>query len=302
MKNRALIVLIFSLLTSFSTSLYAGGGFTVGNGGGLAEFNFEYAALKLPSILQSCLKDARCNLTSNEKNTAMQILGFNQQKLVFKKEREFSQTPSRGKFQNLLKWEGPATIAVNQDELYPSGQPLTVVHGLAALLVLQGDTLTNSTSGRAFADKVLTNSNAITESLSMKSFGYNENGFTFVRLPSSTALVFQDDLRAHSLTSEIEKALLCPSDKQSPRFIAVENLSWGDAKAESLEKVTLSMKSKVYYQCLSGGAASNYSANLEVSVGLRILAGTSQQFMNGVSSVRFELGALKAETAFISAE
>jgi hypothetical protein len=269
------------------------GGFTVRNGGGLAEFNFEFAALQTPALLQKCLSQLVCELTPQERDLATRLLQMKPLKLIFLTEVGLP---------GVLRWQDETSVVVNQARLYPQDQPFSTAQAAIALITLRAQSLGANASSLPFAQKVVEAANVAAETLSMKSFGYVEKGFSFVRLHSEKLFIFQDDAGTKTLTQSLEKALECPEASAKAQFQSVEHLSWGDLHGIARDRVTIQSRSQVHYRCGMGSVQKNYVADLETTLELKLTAGTATDFENGAPQVRFEMNTVGFELSLISAE
>lgn len=139
-------VLMSSLLTFTSLTIWAGGGDFVNNGGGLAEKNILYAYDKIDNYLQVCLQSESCKLTDSQKEILQQIYnGLPQEKrtpqILFGSERN---TP--GSFMidgNVRVAKTGSTVGspiyINTDLLYAKNHgggydPVTIPEATAILI------------------------------------------------------------------------------------------------------------------------------------------------------------------------
>jgi hypothetical protein len=287
------------LLISLISSLTFAGGFTVRNGGGLAEFNFEYALLQSPSLLKNCLVEGICHLTPKELILIQKTLKLPAASLLFVTQDEFTAAGSVITVNDILKWRADSVILVNKETLYPHDQALTVNEAMKLLLTLEIQKVDAASVSATAVQKILAGSQVISESLSMKSFGYIDNGFTFAHLQSESLLVFQDDAGAQKLNSVLEKNLECSSPQVRAQLKSLEKLRWGDLHVQGDHDLQVSASAQVHYHCAD---EKNHVANLDITLDLKITEGLSQDFENGDSKVRFEMKEASFETSFIGEE
>jgi hypothetical protein len=279
--------LLITLLCFVSTSIFAGY-LAPAPIIGISESNFQYGLLQTTGLLQKCVADPICGLSSIEKDVANKIIALPMQKLIFLDGSQFTNSPAKSQFMDVVKAPDATTILINQTKLYANDQPLTALHAAAAILMLNAQAIGGPDMARVFTNKVLFYGGAVAGTLSMKPMGYVNKGVTFARLGAESILGFQDDVSLKNLTAAVEQRLHCPLQDQTPKFSGLDQQAWGGVDTNTSARITLLMKSRIHYQCLQARGVANFVGNLDSVFTIKLLAGSDIDFKNADPRVRFE--------------
>lgn len=278
----------FASCCLFATNAFAGG-YTQHLGVGISESNFQYGFIKANVLLQSCVTQPVCGLTSTEIQLASKLVAVQAQKIIFVSNADFERTTARVQFRDFLKAPDASVVVVNQEKLYPNEEPLTVLHALGALIMMEAQAMTDEASAHAFTNKILLSAGFVGDTLNLKTNGFIDRGLNFSRVRNEALITFQDDVSAKPLTAQLEKSLPCPSSTAVAILGIVEGLTWGEVKTLSTKQVGLTAVSRVHYSCAEGAGVRNYAANVEAVFTLNLITGSTLDFTNGDARVHFEM-------------
>ncbi len=264
------------------------GGFTVKNGGGLSEFNLEYAVIYSRGLLNSCYTQKVCQLSNGELKLAKLILNSDPFRLFFVSHSEFIKNSAKN-IDPIFKWTSSTTVDVNQEAIYPNDEPLSVQQALFLILQFTAKSYANNKLAHSLAIKVSHSSDLQSDQWSLKSYGYIDLGLLLFTSNKDTQFNFYGGGKPYSLKTELMSALNCPVGMRPSRIEALDHFHWLDIKRTSLNEFILPFSGQIYYRCSNATQTISFQAEIQGELGLKLPKATVQDFLNGKSLEVIEL-------------
>ncbi len=264
------------------------GGFTVKNGGGLSEFNLEYAVHYSKDLLQVCVTTQICGLSTQEMVIAKTILAAPPLNLVFVSRVEFNKNKSN-ELDPILRRSSPTTVQVNQEMLYPNEEPISLQQAVVYILRFTAQPYATTTSVSLFSEKVTQSSQFQSEQWSLRNFGYLNLGLALIHFNNDTQLYFHGGGSPYQLSDDLSRALSCPIETTGSRVVEFNDFHWLDLNKITINEFTLPLTAQIRYECMSKRQTLTFLAELEGELWLKLPSGSVIDFQNGKQFLNLNL-------------